>query len=108
MKILLTGATGYIGKRLLPILVNHGHDVVCCLRDINRFNCPIEFRKKVAVIEVDFLKNETLDSIPFDIEVAYYLIHSMSGGDSNYDELEVVGTDVKSTICLGLECFVNL
>ncbi|MCF8323092.1 MAG: SDR family oxidoreductase [Flavobacterium sp.] len=89
MKILLTGATGYIGKRLLPILVNHGHDVVCCVRDVNRFNCPIEFRKKVAVIEVDFLKNETLDSIPFDIEVAYYLIHSMSGGDTNYDELEL-------------------
>lgn len=37
MKILLTGATGYIGKRLLPVLVEAGHHVVCCVRDLNRF-----------------------------------------------------------------------
>ena len=45
MKILLTGATGYIGQRLLPVLVNQGHYVVCCVRDKQRFNpenhyCP--------------------------------------------------------------------
>jgi len=38
MKILLTGSSGYIGKRLLPILVENGYDVVCCVRDKNRFN----------------------------------------------------------------------
>ena len=88
MKILLTGATGYIGKRLLPILVTQGHEVVCCVRDKNRFYCPIEFRKNISVIEVDFLKTETLTAIPTDIDAAYYLIHSMSGSDDNYDELE--------------------
>jgi nucleoside-diphosphate-sugar epimerase len=31
MKILLTGATGYIGKRLLPILIAQGHEVICCV-----------------------------------------------------------------------------
>ncbi len=35
MKILLTGATGYIGKRLLPVLIELGHEVVCCVRDSN-------------------------------------------------------------------------
>lgn len=45
MKILLTGATGYIGKRLLPALVEKGHQVVCCVRDFNRFNPP-EYLKK--------------------------------------------------------------
>jgi uncharacterized protein YbjT (DUF2867 family) len=88
MKILLTGATGYIGKRLLPILVTQGHEVVCCVRDKNRFYCPIEFRKNISVIEVDFLKTETLTVIPTDIDAAYYLIHSMSGSDDNYDKLE--------------------
>jgi uncharacterized protein YbjT (DUF2867 family) len=88
MKILLTGATGYIGKRLLPILVTQGHEVVCCVRDKNRFYCPIEFRKNISVIEVDFLKTETLTAIPTDIDAAYYLIHSMSGSDDNYDKLE--------------------
>ena len=33
MKVLLTGATGYIGKRLLPVLAEEGHQVVCCVRD---------------------------------------------------------------------------
>lgn len=93
MKILLTGATGYIGKRLLPILVAQGHEVICCVRDKNRFYCPEEFRKDVVVIEVDFLKIETLAAIPTDIDAAYYLIHSMSGSDDNYDELERVSAE---------------
>lgn len=88
MKILLTGATGYIGKRLLPILVTQGHEVICCVRDKNRFYCPKEFENNVNVIEVDFLNNQSLSAIPNNIDAAYYLIHSMSGAASNYDELE--------------------
>lgn len=93
MKILLTGATGYIGKRLLPILVNQGHEVICCVRDKNRFYCPKEFLQKIKVIEVDFLKKETLETIPKDIEAVYYLIHSMSGSADNYDELERISAE---------------
>ncbi|MDG1871382.1 MAG: SDR family oxidoreductase [Flavobacterium sp.] len=88
MKILLTGATGYIGKRLLPILVNQGHDLICCVRDKNRFYIPLEYADSITVIEVDFLKKETIDTIPLDIDAAYYLIHSMAGSASNYDALE--------------------
>lgn len=88
MKILLTGATGYIGKRLLPILIGQGHDVICCVRDKNRFYTPKEFEKSITVIEVDFLKEETLKNIPDDIDAGYYLIHSMASSKDNYDELE--------------------
>lgn len=90
MKILLTGATGYIGKRLLPILVAKGHDVVCCVRDRNRFYFPDELQHKVEIIEVDFLKKESLLQIPDNIDAAYYLIHSMSSSSDNYDELEQI------------------
>jgi uncharacterized protein YbjT (DUF2867 family) len=93
MKILLTGATGYIGKRLLPILVGQGHEIICCVRDKNRFYCPKEFRKKIVVIEVDFLKVETLVAIPEDIDAAYYLIHSMSTSTANFSELERVSAE---------------
>jgi uncharacterized protein YbjT (DUF2867 family) len=93
MKILLTGATGYIGKRLLPLLVAQNHDIICCVRDKNRFYCPEEFQKNVTVIEVDFLEIETLSKIPTDIDAAYYLIHSMSGSDNNYDELEKISAE---------------
>jgi len=87
MKILLTGATGYIGKRILPILVNKGYDVVCCVRDKSRFNPPQSLENKISVIEVDLLDPIGLSQIPTDIDVAYYLVHSMAISD-NYKSLE--------------------
>lgn len=87
MKILLTGATGYIGKRLLPLLVNQGHEVLCCVRDKKRFNFPNSFNKQVSVIEVDLLDSTSLKAIPDDINVAFYLVHSMSNS-KNYQDLE--------------------
>jgi uncharacterized protein YbjT (DUF2867 family) len=90
MKILLTGATGYIGKRLLPILAAQGHNIICCVRDKNRFYSAKELQNKITVIEVDFLKEETLSEIPNDIDAAYYLMHSMSGSSSNFNELEIL------------------
>jgi len=87
MKILLTGATGYIGKRLLPLLVEQGHHVVCCVRDPKRFNPVDSIKPFVDIIKVDFLKADTLNAIPKDIDAAYYLIHSMSNS-KEYDKLE--------------------
>lgn len=78
MKILLTGATGYIGKRLLPILIEKGHHVVCCVRDPNRFNPPASIKPFITVLKTDFLDSSSLQDIPTDIDAAYYLIHSMS------------------------------
>ena len=86
-KVLLTGATGYIGKRLLPILIEKGHHVVCCVRDPKRFNPEKSLLPFIEVVQVDFLDPSSLNNIPKDIDAAYYLIHSMSNS-SNYDELE--------------------
>lgn len=87
MKILLTGATGYIGKRILPTLVRDGHHVVCCVRDKSRFTPPKSLEANISVIEIDLLKVETLSRIPDDIDAAYYLVHSMSTSD-DYKKLE--------------------
>ncbi len=86
-KILLTGATGYIGKRLLPVLVENGYKVVCCVRDKKRFNPPVSLRSDLEVIELDLLKKDSLQNIPKDIDGAYYLVHSMSSS-KDYEELE--------------------
>jgi len=111
MKVLLTGANGYIGKRLLPILINMGHEVVCAVRDKNRFVTDLDHKDKTEIIEVDFLKTESLSAIPKDIDGAYFLIHSMSSSTKNFDELEsiaaynfreaIMQTDVKHVIYLG-------
>ena len=88
MKILLTGVTGYIGKRLLPVLLDEGHDVVCCVRDKQRFDSDALPGNQVQVIEVNFLDRQSLEAIPKDIDVAYYLIHSMSASVHDFDEME--------------------
>ena len=88
MKILLTGATGYIGKRLLPVLLKEGHTVVCCCRDAKRFNVPKAFQDQCEVLEIDFLKEPSLYKLPKDIDVAYYLIHSMSTSFKHFIEYE--------------------
>ncbi|TNF44335.1 MAG: SDR family oxidoreductase [Bacteroidetes bacterium] len=90
MKILLTGTTGYIGQRLLPVLLNKGHEVICCVRDRNRFNTEKYQSGKVTVIEVNFLEKETLQNIPEDIDIAYYMIHSMSSSIDKFEEMEAL------------------
>jgi uncharacterized protein YbjT (DUF2867 family) len=79
MKILLTGANGYIGTRLIPILLEKGHQVVCLVRDKRRFHEQSDYDDKVQIITGDLLKPESISPIPPDIDVAYYLVHSMSG-----------------------------
>ncbi|MCB0450028.1 MAG: SDR family oxidoreductase [Confluentibacter sp.] len=88
MKILITGATGYIGKRLIPVLINEGHHVVCAVRDALRADKNYFEDAHVTIVEADFLKPETLNNIPKDIDVAYYLIHSMSNTSKDFEILE--------------------
>lgn len=88
MKILLTGATGYIGKRLLHRLLEQGHEVFCCVRDANRFDGSLYKGKPIRILEVDFLKVETLHNIPKGIDAAYYLIHSMSSSLHDFKSME--------------------
>lgn len=89
MKILLTGANGYIGLRLLPVLLDAGHEVVCLVRDRRRFPAALaENPATVTVVEGDLLDRKSLDAIPGDIDAAYYLVHSMGGSSSDFPRLE--------------------
>ena len=90
MKILLTGVTGYIAQRLLPVLLEAGHEVICCVRDKHRFNKIKYGNLNLTVIEADFLDKESLQTIPTDINVAYYLIHSMSTHSGDFKDMEEI------------------
>jgi uncharacterized protein YbjT (DUF2867 family) len=87
MKILLTGANGYIGTRLLPVLLEQGHEVVCMVRDKRRFALESGFGVRVKIITGDLLK--PLEEIPKDIQAAYYLVHSMSANKNGFSDLEL-------------------
>jgi uncharacterized protein YbjT (DUF2867 family) len=90
MRILLTGITGYIGQRLLPVLLLKGHSVVCCVRDRHRFDPSRYDDANIEVVEVDFLNEASLENIPSDIDVAYYLIHSMSAPTGDFQKMEAL------------------
>lgn len=76
MKILVTGATGYIGGRLIPRFIEEGHDVRILVRDPRRI-VGRSWEKRVEVFSGDLLDASTLTDLFKDIDVAYYLVHSM-------------------------------
>ncbi|MEA1785857.1 SDR family oxidoreductase [Arenibacter sp. GZD96] len=88
MTILLTGANGYIGMRLLPQLLELGHEVICTVRDEKRLSVDEETKKKVKIVELDLLNTYLPGRIPKEIDIAYYLVHSMASSTSDFDEKE--------------------
>jgi uncharacterized protein YbjT (DUF2867 family) len=74
--VLLTGATGYVGGRLLPLLVGDG-ELRCLVRDPSR--APEAVRP--YAVRGDAVTGAGLDAALDGVEVAYYLIHSMGRGD---------------------------
>ncbi len=88
MKILLTGANGYVGKRLLPELLKAGHEITCAVRNKQRIALDAVTLNKIKIWEIDFLNPVNLKNIPQDIDVVYYLIHSMSSSSEDFDVLE--------------------
>ncbi len=74
---------------MLPLLLEQGHEVICCVRDRSRF--PLEglgVNPNITLLEVDFLKESpSIDTIK-DVDVAYYLIHSMTSNIEDFERLE--------------------
>lgn len=81
MKVLVTGATGYIGGRLVPRLINQAHQVRCMTRDPAQLTLD-PWRAKVEVVAADALQSDTLTKALEGCDAAYYLIHSMTGSRS--------------------------
>lgn len=109
MKIFLTGATGYIAQRLLPVLLDGGHEVICLCRDASRFDkSPYNHDTRLQVMEGD-LQDLSSFSIPADIDVAYYLVHSMSAaGDFEPVEALTAANFVKAVDLTGARQIIYL
>jgi uncharacterized protein YbjT (DUF2867 family) len=83
-RILLTGATGYVGGSLLPILLEDGHHVRALARDEGRARGSLP--DEVEVAEGDVVNGTGLAEALDGIGVAYYLVHSMGRGSGSADE----------------------
>ena len=82
--ILVLGATGYIGGRLVPLLKKQGYAVRCLVRD--RKKAAGRGWNDVQLVEADVLKPETLQGAFDGVDVVFYLVHSMNAGESNFEE----------------------
>jgi len=90
-RILLLGASGYIGGRLLPRLNQRGHDVRCLLRNPNKI--PPADAEMTQVFAGDVLNPETLPPAFADTDVLFYLVHSMSGGEEDFEQRDRRGAE---------------
>ena len=86
MKILVTGATGYIGGRLVPRLVDGGFDVRCMTRYPDQLALA-PWRERVEVVAADALDRRALRAALGGCDAAFYLIHSM-GGSGDFAEID--------------------
>jgi uncharacterized protein YbjT (DUF2867 family) len=75
MRVLVTGATGYIGGRLVPALLASGHQVRCFVRDPGRIDGRFD---GVEIARGDVFDGASLEEALSGCDVAFYLVHSMS------------------------------
>jgi uncharacterized protein YbjT (DUF2867 family) len=78
-QVLLTGATGFIGGRLLQALTEEGFHVRVFVRSKGRLRSPLDNNPGVEVFEGDLLKRESILSAMDGTDAAFYLVHSMGG-----------------------------
>jgi len=87
-KVLVTGATGYIGGRLIPRLLEAGCEVRCLVRDARRLGAK-PWSHQVEVIEADVLRAEGLVEALRSVHTAYYLVHSMGASERGFEDRDL-------------------
>jgi uncharacterized protein YbjT (DUF2867 family) len=79
VRILVTGATGYVGGRLVPVVLDGGHDVRCLARNTGRLR-DVPWRSRVDVVGGDVMEPTVVRRALDGVDVAYYLVHSLGTG----------------------------
>ncbi|MBW4719431.1 SDR family oxidoreductase [Saccharothrix obliqua] len=80
MRCLVTGATGYLGGRLVPRLLAEGHEVRCLVRDPAKLR-DVPWADRVEVVRGDVLDPATLTAATAGVDVVHYLVHSLRDKD---------------------------
>jgi uncharacterized protein YbjT (DUF2867 family) len=107
-KALVTGATGYVGGRLVPELLDAGIDVRVFVRNPNRLT-DVPWRDEVEVAQGDLLQADACRRACADVDVVYYLVHSMAArGDFEKTELSAAHNLADAAVAHGARRVVYL
>lgn len=111
MHVLVTGANGYIGIRLIQSLLEAGHEITAVVRDRRRF--PLGnfggTEQQLHLVEAEFLDAASMQALPAHVDAAFYLIHSMgSGGDFARKEEQCASNFSQAAMRLGWKRVIYL
>lgn len=87
--IAVAGATGYVGGRLIPLLLEAGHEVTVLSRNVEKLR-DVPWRDRVNAVEGSMEEASTADSLCSGVDIVYYLVHSMSGDKKTAADFERV------------------
>jgi uncharacterized protein YbjT (DUF2867 family) len=107
VRCLVTGATGYIGGRLAPRLLAEGHQVRCLARKAGRLR-DVPWAAEAEVAEGDLRRPETLPAAFADVDVAYYLVHSLGQADFEAADREAAAHFAEAAAAAGVRRIVYL
>ena len=99
MKITVTGATGYIGSKLIPSLIDLGHEITATARDPSKVKY---MHKNLSILKADF--SHQVVKLPKDTDICYYLMHSMMDPKDSFVQQEKLVVDNLLRSIEGTEC----
>ena len=107
MRHLITGATGYIGGRLAPRLLDAGHEVRCLARSATRLR-DVPWAGRAEIVEGDLTDPATLPAAFEGVDVAYFLVHSLGRADFERIDREAAGNFAAAARAAGVRRIVYL
>jgi uncharacterized protein YbjT (DUF2867 family) len=107
-RVLVLGASGYVGGRLVPRLLDAGHQVRCLARDPGKLR-DTPWVDRAEVVRGDLLASTGLDAAFADVDVVYHLVHSMGGGaDFAARDRRIAATVARAAAAAGVERIIYL
>ena len=96
LTVLVTGATGYIGSRLIPRLLQDGHTVRAAVTNIDKAD-DRWWVDRVELVEMDVLDADTVDAAVEGVDAVYFLIHGL--GDDDFAIRDRTSAETMAAAC---------